>query len=177
MQLLLAPQIIKRLKRELRRAGGREIGGLLMGEHVSEEVFHVVDISVQHAGGSHSCFIRNPSDHKIQLERFFAQTGNDYARFNYLGEWHSHPSFEPVPSSTDVQTMQSIVDDPNVGVNFLVLLIPKLGSRKRFEATATAFRARTLPLSVLLLEASDLKAQREGGASGWLRGLFGARGK
>jgi len=42
MQLLLAPQIIKRLKRELRRAGGRESGGLLMGEHVSEEVFHVV---------------------------------------------------------------------------------------------------------------------------------------
>jgi integrative and conjugative element protein (TIGR02256 family) len=177
MQLLLAPQIIKRLKRELRRAGRQEIGGLLMGEHLRDEIFRVVDISVQRAGGSDACFIRDPSDHKVQLEKFFAQTGNDYARFNYLGEWHSHPSFDAIPSSTDVQTMQSIVDDPDVGANFLVLLIPKLGSRKRIEATATVFRARTLPLAVSLLAESDPDIQRRGTVSRWLRRIFGTGGK
>jgi integrative and conjugative element protein (TIGR02256 family) len=174
MQLLLAPQITKRLKRELRRAGRREIGGLLMGEHLSDGVFRVVDISVQRAGGSHSCFIRNPTDHKTQLEKFFAQTGNDYARFNYLGEWHSHPSFDPFPSVTDVQTMQSIVDDPCVGVNFLVLLIPKLGSSMQIEATATAFRAGTPPLAVPIAAESEPKTQGEGGVSRWLRKIFGS---
>jgi integrative and conjugative element protein (TIGR02256 family) len=173
MQLLLAPQVIKRLKRELRRAGRQEIGGLLMGEHVRDEVFRVIEISVQGSGGSHSCFIRNPSNHKAQLEKFFAETCNDYARFNYLGEWHSHPNFDPVPSFTDIETMQSIVDDPDVGANFLVLLIPKLGSRKQIEATATAFRARTLPLAVPLLAESESNAQREGGVSRWLRSIFG----
>ena len=175
MQLLLAPRIIKRLQRELRRAGSREIGGLLMGEHVRDETFRVLDISVQRAGGSQVCFIRDPRSHQAQLQKFFSETGNDYARFNYLGEWHSHPGFDPVPSSTDVDTMQSIVDDPNVGANFLVLLIPKLGSGKQFEATATAFRANALPLAVPLLAESDPDVQREGRASRWLRKIFMAR--
>jgi integrative and conjugative element protein (TIGR02256 family) len=177
MQLLLTQQILKRLQRELRRAGSREIGGLLMGEHVSDELFRIVDISVQRTGGSHSCFIRNPSDHTIHLEKFFAQTGNDYTRFNYLGEWHSHPSFDPLPSATDVQAMQSIVNDPSVGAHFLVLLIPKIARDKQIEATAMAFRARTPPLPVLLLVESDHNIHPQTRISRWLRRVFGASGR
>ena len=172
MQLLLPAKIIQRLLRELRRAGHREIGGLLMGEHVRDETFRVLDISVQRSGGSHACFIRDPRSHQAQLQRFFAQTGQDYARFNYLGEWHSHPSFDPVPSATDAATMQSIVDDPDVGVNFLVLLIPRLDSNKDFEASATAFRARTRPLAVPLLMESEPFTERETGLSRWLHKIF-----
>ena len=128
-----------------------------MGEHVGDEVFRVVDISVQRVGGSHVGFTRNPKDHEAQLQNFFARTGQDYARFNYLGEWHSHPSFEPYPSSTDIESMQSIVDDSTVGVNFLVLLICRLGSGKQIEVTASAFRAGTLPVAVpIVAEAGPL---------------------
>ncbi len=148
MQLLLAPQVSERLQRELRRAGRREIGGLLMGEHVVDELFRVVEISVQRAGGTDASFLRRPGDHKAQLQKFFAATGNDYARFNYLGEWHSHPSFEPLPSGTDLQAMQSLVEDPEVGANFLVLLVCKRGAGGAIEATATAFRALNGPHAV-----------------------------
>lgn len=177
MQLLLAPQIAKRLKRELRRAGRREIGGLLMGEHVHDEVFRVVDISVQRSGGSHACFIRQPKDHEAHLKRFFASTGGDYTRFNYLGEWHSHPSFEPVPSDTDMQTMQSIVNDPAVGANFLVLLIAKLASKKQIAVTATAFRAGTPPVIVALFAESAPDISLESGVSRWLSRIFPKWGK
>jgi integrative and conjugative element protein (TIGR02256 family) len=172
MELCLAPRVMKRLQRELRRAGTREIGGLLMGEHLGNELFRLVDISVQRSGGSHTCFIRSPKDHEDQLQRFFARTGNDYTRFNYLGEWHSHPSFEPFPSPTDLVTMQSIVSDPVVGANFLVLLIARLGSDKRIEATATAFRAGTPPVSVALLAEADEQACRAGIARRWLSKIF-----
>jgi integrative and conjugative element protein (TIGR02256 family) len=148
MHLLLTVPVVKRLQSELRRARRREIGGLLLGEHLGEELFSVVDISVQRSGGTHSGFIRNPGDHKAQLEKFFAQTGNDYARFNYLGEWHSHPSFEPIPSDTDLRTMQSIIEDPDVGVNFLVLLVCRRAADGMIEATAMAFRAAAEPLGV-----------------------------
>ena len=97
MQLLLPTQVTKRLRQELRRAKAREIGGLLMGEHVRDDVFRVVDISVQRSGGSQTHFVRDPSSHAAQLDAFFARTGNDFTRFNYLGEWHSHPTFEPAP--------------------------------------------------------------------------------
>jgi integrative and conjugative element protein (TIGR02256 family) len=149
MQLLLSRQILRRLQRELRRGGRREIGGLLMGEHLQGETFRLVDFSVQHSGGTDSHFTRDPSQHQAHLDTFFFKTGSDFARFNYLGEWHSHPSFEPRPSRDDIQTMQSIVEDPNVGVNFLVLVIARLRWR-RLELGAVAFVRNGRPVDVSL---------------------------
>lgn len=140
MQIVLTTPIIQRLRRELRRAGRNEIGGLLMGEHVKDDTFRIIDISVQRSGGSQVHFVRDPAQHQTQLHDFFARTRADYARFNYLGEWHSHPSFEPLPSDTDISTMQSIVEDPAVGVNFLVLVIPRLDQWKQMRLSAMLFR-------------------------------------
>ena len=119
-----------------------------MGEHVRDDVFKIVDMSVQRSGGSVDCFVRNPTEHQAILQAFFARTGGDYTRFNYLGEWHSHPVFEPVPSAVDVATMQSIVEEPSVGVNFLVLVVVKRAGRKKVEGSATIFQAKVLPRSV-----------------------------
>jgi len=160
MQLLLAPKVSKLLKRELRKAGRREIGGLLMGEHVADGLFRVVEISVQRAGGTYACFIRRPEDHQEQLQKFFAENGNDYSRFNYLGEWHSHPSFEPAPSGTDIQSMQAMVEDPDIGANFLVLLVCRLATGGKIAATATVFRAMSEPLIVPLTLENESAAQR-----------------
>jgi integrative and conjugative element protein (TIGR02256 family) len=171
MKIILAPQIVQRLRRELRRAGRREIGGLLMGEDLGSEQFRVVDISVQRSGGTQACFIRNPRDHQAYLQAFFTRTGQDYTRFNYLGEWHSHPSFDAGPSGPDVETMQSIVSDPEVGANFLVLLIAKR-SGKRLEATATVFMPTTAPFCVPLLAEQDGGDQKGASVSKWLKKIF-----
>lgn len=105
-----------------RRAGLRETGGMLFGEHVSDDVFRVVEVTV--AGtGSLASFVRGLLDGLKQLEGFFRRTRRDYQRFNYLGEWHSHPSFELYPSATDDTTMFDIVDDPSTGARFAVSLI------------------------------------------------------
>lgn len=117
-----------------------------MGEHVQGDVFRLVDLTVQRSGGTAACFIRHPHEHQAELDAFFERTGADYKRFNYLGEWHSHPSFPPAPSKTDANTMQSIVTDPSVGANFLILLIVKCGSRKTMQMSATAFRPLVPPI-------------------------------
>lgn len=171
MQLLLPSRLIRRLLRELKRAGEREIGGLLMGEHVRDEVFRIVDISVQRSGGERTCFIRRPQDHKKALKKFFARTGNDYTRFNYLGEWHSHPSFAPLPSEIDVETMRSLAADPEVGANFLVLLITKRDRDGRFQATATVFLANAPPL-LAPLQVETEPAPKTGDLMQWLRGIL-----
>jgi integrative and conjugative element protein (TIGR02256 family) len=132
----------------LRKAGRREIGGLLMGEHVQDDVFRIADLTVQHGGGTAACFIRHPHEHQAELDHFFERTGADYTRFNYLGEWHSHPLYQPLPSSTDVDTMQSIVSDPTVGANFLCLLIVKLGGRRTLQMSATVFCREHAPVLV-----------------------------
>jgi proteasome lid subunit RPN8/RPN11 len=151
MHLLLTPRILKRLRRELARAGSREIGGLLMGEHVREDVFRIADISVQRTGGSLGHFVRDPSCHAPQLQAFFSRTRGDFTRFNYLGEWHSHPLFDAVPSSIDIFTMQSLVESADVGANFLVLLVVKLNTASTIEGSAIAFTPRNPPMHVTVV--------------------------
>jgi [CysO sulfur-carrier protein]-S-L-cysteine hydrolase len=154
MKLLLTPHVTRRLLRELRRAKDREIGGVLMGEHIVDDVFRLVEISVQRTFGSAASFTRNPNEHQPELAAFFARTGEDFTRFNYLGEWHSHPGFDPIPSSTDIRSMQSIAEDPAVGANFVVLLIISLAGTDTMTATAHAFRPGTEPTPALLVSKS-----------------------
>lgn len=138
MRVLMPRDVRVRLEGALRSAGRRETGGLLMGEHVSEGVFRVKELTVQRRGAFAS-FVREVGGAIVPLRRFFWETGRDYTRYNYLGEWHSHPSFVTEPSHTDSESMWSIVEDPAVGANFAVLLIARLGSGDKLEASATAY--------------------------------------
>jgi proteasome lid subunit RPN8/RPN11 len=149
MILVLPKKIINRLRKRL-RGRFKEMGGVLVGQHVEADKFRVIDISFQKSGGSVSHFVRDPAQHKKFLDDFFARTGDDYSHFNYLGEWHSHPMFEPLPSGEDIRTMYDLVEDPAVGVNFLVLLIPRLKHRRLMELSATLIRSGVVPETVTL---------------------------
>lgn len=122
----------------LRKAGRREVGGILMGEHAGPNLFVVRDMTV-HRRGAFASFVRRIEDAIGKLRAFFQQTGHDYTQFNYLGEWHSHPSFAPCPSRTDDLSMLQIVQDEIVGANFAVLLITKLGLDGELVATVHTY--------------------------------------
>lgn len=124
-----------------RRAGVRETGGMLFGEHVSDDEFRVVE-ATSAGTGSVARFIRGLLDGLGQLEKFFRKTKHDYRRFNYLGEWHSHPSFDLYPSAIDDKTMFEIVNDPTTGARFALSVIVKLVN-KRLHAEAFAYFPRS----------------------------------
>jgi len=111
-----------------------------MGEHFSEHVFRVKDLTIQPHGGRFASFVRAVQNMLAPLTQFFEVTNHDYTRFNYLGEWHSHPSFVPQPSGQDRVTMRGIVDDPEVGANFIILMIVKLNRTGRLEGSVTIFQ-------------------------------------
>ena len=138
LTLILPPEQHELLLAALRKAGRREVGGILMGEHVGQNLFIVREMTV-HRRGAFASFVRRIEDAIGRLRAFFQQTGHDYTRFNYLGEWHSHPSFAPYPSRTDDLSMLQIVLDEAVGANFAVLLIVKLGSEGGLIATAHTY--------------------------------------
>jgi integrative and conjugative element protein (TIGR02256 family) len=125
LKLILTPEIAEEITIALRKSGDREIGGILMGEHTGPDAFKVTKITVQKRGGI-SSFIRVIEDVVGKLNTFFRQNNNDYSRFNYMGEWHSHPLFTPYPSFKDDSSMLEIVMDETVGANFVVLVIVKL---------------------------------------------------
>jgi proteasome lid subunit RPN8/RPN11 len=156
MKLLVPSAIIDRLRREL-RGRDREIGGVLVGEHVSGDIFRVVDMSVQISGGTASHFVRDPELAKEFLEEFFTRAGHDYQRLNYIGEWHSHPGFVPIASGEDCTTMLELIHDPAVGVNFAVLIIARL-RLMGIQLSATLFRQRCQPeLVEVVIEGIETK--------------------
>ncbi len=140
MKVLIAKAVAERLSDALGVAGKREVGGILMAEHQSTEVFRVCDLTVQMSGGTFAAFVRFATQLIAPLRTFFNATTNDFEHFNYIGEWHSHHSFELRPSGTDRQTMREIIRDPTLGANFVLLLLVKQGDTS-IEASGTVFTA------------------------------------
>lgn len=107
------------------KAGSYECGGVLMAEHVGVNHFVVRELTVQRPGGIAS-FVRSLTNAVRAIQAFCYVTGNNFTRFNYLGEWHSHTLFSVQPSATDHATMRELAMDKQVGANFAVLLIFRL---------------------------------------------------
>ena len=150
MEVIVPSSVRHRMKRYLFCGGRREIGGMLMGEEVGDQRFKIVEFSVDTESGSHSQFARNANHHEIELQAFFERTGSDYGRFNYLGEWHSHPSFDVHPSVRDLRSMQDLVERSR-GVKFAALLVARLAWFWRFESTATLFVRSHQPRAINLV--------------------------
>jgi [CysO sulfur-carrier protein]-S-L-cysteine hydrolase len=139
---LVPPIIIVPTAKEwqrIRKAGQREIGGMLMAEQLVRDHFRIVDFSLDAFSGSHTRFRRDAKTHQKTLDEFFQRTGRDYQRFNYLGEWHSHPSFSVQPSVEDIETMTDIVENGSSAITFAVLLIVRLRWRLWIDCSLTVF--------------------------------------
>jgi proteasome lid subunit RPN8/RPN11 len=139
MQILLPDEATNKLTEALKKARNKEIGGILMGEQLSEGIFRVKDLTIQSHGGTSVSFTRFLEENLNPLQKFFRETGYDFTRFNYLGEWHSHPAFAPEPSSTDCNTIWEIVEDSSVGANFIILMIVRLDDADKLEGTVSVF--------------------------------------
>ena len=140
MQLLIPPEIRSHLVDALAHAGRREIGGILMGEHVGPDTFRVKELTIQREIGTFATFIRIVTEILAPLRAFFDRTNHHYARFNYLGEWHSHHSFALSPSGRDHVTMYDIVTDPQLGSHFVVLLLVRLSDHGQLEGSVTVYQ-------------------------------------
>jgi integrative and conjugative element protein (TIGR02256 family) len=148
MKLFLPAAVKQQIRKELRSAGRREIGGILLGEDLGSEKFRIVELTVQRQGGTESHFVRDPRHYREEIQRFFERHGRQYTRFNYLGEWHSHPSFPTTPSAPDIHEMRALLADPEVGANFGVLLIARLRLSLFLNVNAYAFRQDASPQKV-----------------------------
>lgn len=139
IEVILSAKCARKLKKELRAAGRNEIGGVLAAEQVGDGKFLVRALSVQR-DGTPTSFVRDPAQHRKFMRRFHLLTGNQPQRFNYLGEWHSHPSFLALPSAPDLRAMHSEIADTEQTASFLVLMIVKLGTDAGLTGSVHAFR-------------------------------------
>lgn len=151
MQVEIADHVKGKLRGALRAAGSREIGGVLMGEQIAPGHFRVVDLSIDSQTGGRAHFVRSSEAHAEALSAFFHETGHQYDRFNYLGEWHSHPRFAVTPSTQDVASMIDLVEGERE-MEFAVLLIVRLRWWRRISCSCTLFCRSANPSPVDILE-------------------------
>lgn len=126
MRIRLPDDQLQKLKPALAQAGTREIGGQLFGEQLAPSNFRITELTIQVRRGSFARFMVDLLQAARDALRFFDRTEHRYTRFNYIGEWHSHPSFEIKPSTPDIQTMINLVTDPAFRGSFAILMIVRL---------------------------------------------------
>jgi hypothetical protein len=152
MILLVPSRIAKQFVEALIVGGNREVGGILMGEHVEAQTFRVEQITIQLEGGTFARFVRWVENIITPLRDFFHSTNHDYVRFNYIGEWHSHHSFALIPSPTDDGTMLDILAQPNFDARFVALLLTKLADSRQLQCAVVVYQPgeRPFPGQVVL---------------------------
>lgn len=140
MKIILPKKIEKKLYKVIYDSKSNEVGGILMGEYQSDDEYHIVDCTFQKAKGTVFSFIRLVTEIVNPLKKFFKNTNHNYKKYNYLGEWHSHPSFSLQPSNTDMESMWEIVNDPTTNANFAVLIIFQINhENKNLNGNAMVF--------------------------------------
>lgn len=140
MKLRIAKEMIERWAADLKRAGAKEIGGVLFGEKIAEGEFRIVEARRQRFwGGTRTTFNRRGNWARKEILALHEKVGGDPERFNYLGEWHSHPHAPVHPSLQDEITMYELVADQGDAVNFLVLMILKLDGQTSLQVGALTY--------------------------------------
>jgi integrative and conjugative element protein (TIGR02256 family) len=109
-----------------------ETGGILLGHHTSDT------ITIRHAGTPGPTAVRTPTYFLRDLAH--AQALADQAFMTdasvWVGEWHTHPTGPPAPSTRDTTTYRQLLDDPELGFHSVVALI---FTRRDDQWSATAW--------------------------------------
>lgn len=126
MKVALAADQAKKHVSALARADVKEIGCQLFGEQLAPSDFKVTELSVQSRAGSFARFVVDLMQAAKDAVRFFDRTEHRYTRYNYIEEWHCHPSFQIRPSGPDIAAMRNIVDDEKFAGSFAVMKIVRL---------------------------------------------------
>jgi proteasome lid subunit RPN8/RPN11 len=110
------------LERAADTAHPRETGGILVGVHTAGSrpwIIHAVEIPSKDSGNAHYVV---PARSRQQVVKRLRRIHD--SRLGYLGEWHSHP-LDVGPSSTDLDSIRAIANNPAAGCSRPVLLIAR----------------------------------------------------
>ena len=61
-------------------------------------------------------------------EKYFKKRKYNYTKYNYLGDWHSHPTFDPSPSGYDLIQLREDFELSNA--HFLISFVFRVEERK-----------------------------------------------
>lgn len=97
-----------------------EAGGILLGYRRADHL-HVVDLTVPSSDDrrGRTRFFRSANHHQDVALLAWRQSGG---RLDYIGEWHTHPEFDPSPSGLDLSEWLKLLErQPSKAMVFVIL--------------------------------------------------------
>jgi len=124
MKIIVPKNIVDSIFGAVEKAGVCEIKGALYAKYISSNCYEIEDVFISKNAGTSffSNLIIGFSYHRFE-KNYFKKHNNDFKNHNYIGDWHSHPSFECIPSEYDVK--EAFDELRNSNANFLIQLIVK----------------------------------------------------
>ena len=101
----------------------KEAGGILIGREVISTNNLIIDQMTEpmpRDKRNRFRFLRRDNGHIEYFEQLYCENENIYG---YVGEWHTHPEFNPTPSSVDISSVINIYHLPNNNLPFIILCI------------------------------------------------------
>lgn len=138
MMIIRFPEITVEITNSVMRAlsvyeqksGCYEAGGILLGKYIPEEEYYLITeitepTSYDQFGPLY--FIRNCQSAQNTIEKRWEDSRGIV---NYLGEWHTHPFKNPIPSTTDRKLLVQVATDRSNVWRYIFMII--LGINKTF---------------------------------------------
>lgn len=108
---------------EQRQLWSREAGGVLIGKQVENEdhyILSAVTTPTKHDKRTRFSFTRSILSAQPFINKKWQESNGTE---NYLGEWHTHPETNPIPSETDKALIRQIVSDKSSPFPKVLLVI------------------------------------------------------
>lgn len=125
MKIIVQKTVINRMINALKRAGLNETKGACFASKTSDDCYSIEDVFLSKEKGT-TVFsnLKINYSYKCFEKRYFKKHKYDYVNHNYIGDWHSHPSFDCLPSNYDKK--EAFEELYNSNARFLIQLIVKL---------------------------------------------------
>jgi len=124
-----------------------EAGGVLLGRYLKDSENIIVDrITVPMVGDKQerNYFKRQEKRHQMVIEKAWDKSGGTC---NYLGEWHTHAEWYPVPSQLDKKEWKRKLKEDIFDSDTLYFIIVGIKKIRVWEGNKTTMKIKRINLS------------------------------
>ena len=109
LKIIVNNEILSNIRRYYRSNIKYETGGILLGKFNKENrVIEITEIyELKTSLFSRILYKRSARKAQKIIDRRWHQTNG---AINYIGEWHTHPNMQAIPSSTDINSLKEITE-------------------------------------------------------------------
>ena len=159
MEIIIPKKISLKLKKQISKYSPLETKGALFAEDLGNDTFRIDEVYLEPKPGTTTFVKLFINQEYVSFQKNYHKLRkNNFSKFNFIGDWHSHPLFECFPSSYDIREVEEDIKKSNA--IFLVQLILKVIKGKLIGNAFYYTRGLSAKKITLTIQENHLKSKR-----------------